>query len=324
MTVQPETPAPPAIPRLVALDVARGVAIAAMVVYHTAFDLSVNRLIPVDVVDDLAWTLFAHLIAGSFLLIVGISLVLATRSGFRAAPFLKRLGLIVAGAAAVSLATWWFEPDSFVYFGILHEIALASVLALAFLRLPSWLVVVAAAAVLAAPHFLASSFFDTPALWWVGLSTEVGPTVDYVPVFPWFGAVLLGIVAGRMVLRFAAPIGRWQPTARLARWTATAGRWSLAIYLVHQPLIVGLVMLAANVLPPDRAVEGANYRAECHAACTAEGGEAAYCTPLCACVFDGIWGTDLLAARAFSDEQLARFQGIVDQCRASPELGGGN
>ena len=67
--------------RLAAIDAVRGAAIAAMVVYHTAFDLSVRRLIPVDVTSNPGWVVFARLIAGTFLALVGVGLVLATRRG---------------------------------------------------------------------------------------------------------------------------------------------------------------------------------------------------------------------------------------------------
>src|SRR5690606_29598688 len=67
-------------PRLAVVDVARGVAILAMIVYHAAFDLSANRLIAVDVIASLPWKVFARSIAGTFLLVVGVSLVLATRN----------------------------------------------------------------------------------------------------------------------------------------------------------------------------------------------------------------------------------------------------
>jgi uncharacterized membrane protein len=128
-------------PRIAALDVIRGVAILAMIVYHAAFDLRAAQLIGVDVVNDLGWKIFARLIAGTFLVMVGVNLVLATRRGFRLQPYLRRLALVAGGAVAVTLATWWSQPQTFVFFGILHQIALASVLALPFLRLPSWLVV---------------------------------------------------------------------------------------------------------------------------------------------------------------------------------------
>ena len=69
----------------------RGVAIVAMVVYHTAFDLSARSLIPVDILRDPAWIVFARSIASTFLLLVGVGLVLATRRGLRPKPYLRRL-----------------------------------------------------------------------------------------------------------------------------------------------------------------------------------------------------------------------------------------
>lgn len=308
--------------RLAAIDLARGVAIAAMVVYHTAYDLSAERLIAVDIVDDIRWRVFARLIAGTFLMLVGVSLVLATRDRFNRTAYLRRLALIVGGAALVSLGTWWFDPPTFVFFGILHEIAVASVLALPFLRLPSVAVLVAAAAVFAAPAFLTSDAFNAWPLLWVGLSTAPRITVDYVPVLPWFGMVLCGIVAGRVILHFGDALrGRQPPSSFAARALATAGRWSLPIYLVHQPLIVGAISLLAMWMPPSRAMVGAGWTNQCIAACVPEGRTREECVALCGCMFDGIYGTDLFSVtslEAMNAEQTQRWQGIVDRCVVPP------
>jgi uncharacterized membrane protein len=309
--------------RLAAVDIARGIAIGAMVVYHTAYDLSANRLIPDDIVDDIRWRIFARMIAGTFLLLVGIGLVLATRKGFNGKAYLRRLGFIVGGAALVSLGTWWFDAPTFVFFGILHEIAVASVLALPFLWLPAWLTAVAAAAVIAAPWYLANPFFDTPAFWWVGLSTVPPVTVDYVPVLPWFGMVLAGIVVGRLLILYSGPLWRWHPDNRAARWIMTAGRWSLPIYLVHQPLIVGLVSLAVMIVPPSRAVVEGNWTGACHAECETNGRTGEACTAACACMFDALYGTDLFALRsleAMNGEQSQRWNVIVDRCLTATPL----
>src|SRR5262249_15519786 len=150
-----QTAATPA-PRLAIVDLLRGAAILAMIVYHAAWDLTYFRLIPVDVGLDPGWRWFAHIIAGTFLGLVGISLVLATRNGFRLRPYLRRLGILVAAAAAVTLVTWRIFPDEFVYFGILHVIALSSIVALPFLGLPPLIIALAAAACFAAPVYLTS------------------------------------------------------------------------------------------------------------------------------------------------------------------------
>ena len=188
-----------------------------MIVYHFAWDLSAYQLIAVDVTGDLGWRIFARTIAGTFLALVGINLVLAARNGFRPGPYFRRLAIILAAALLVTLGTWWLDPATFVFFGILHLIVVASVLALPFLRAPLWLILAAAVVFLAGPHFLTSPFFDAPAWYWLGLSPNPPPTVDYVPVFPWFGVVLLGVAAGRLILANPdVPLWRWPADGRSA------------------------------------------------------------------------------------------------------------
>jgi uncharacterized membrane protein len=307
------------LPRLVAIDCVRGLALIAMVVYHIAFDLYSDRLIAADVVDDFGWKALARATAGTFLLLVGIGLTLATRNGLNPRRYFRRLGLIAGGAILVSVATWWFDPGTFVFFGVLHEIAVASVLALPFLWLPSFVVLVAGAAIIALPFFFASPLFDLPALWWVGLSTTEPVTVDYVPVFPWLGVVLLGLVAGRVVLAHAATIARFQPKNAALRALAFGGRHTLLLYLVHQPLIVGALSLAMAILPPpSKDVLRARFVGQCSASCGAQGNGAPFCGEVCGCLFDRIYGTDLYALKSVGDMsagQRTRWNGIVDACQ---------
>lgn len=300
--------------RLPSIDVARGVAIVAMVIYHAAYDLSAQRLIATDVPSSLGWTIFARSIAGSFLFLVGVGLVLATANGIRWQQYLRRLSMIAGGAALVTIGTWWFEPGSFVFFGILHLIAVASVLALPFLRWPSFVVGAVAAVIIALPFVFRSPLFDAWPLWWLGLQTMPMVSVDYVPLFPWFGVVLAGILGGRAVQANREIIAAWQPTAAPARWLATAGRWSLVIYLVHQPILVGAVSAASALLPPNPAVEQAHFLNQCRAVCERD---AATCEAFCGCMFGRLWGTDLYAITTFDEmtpEQRDRFDGLFAQC----------
>jgi uncharacterized membrane protein len=183
---------------------------------------------------------FARVVAGSFLFLVGVSLVLATRDGFKPKPFLRRLAIVAGAAVLVTLATWWLTPDSFIYFGILHCIAVSSVLALPFLRLPVWSVLAAAFVCFVAPFLFAGPSFDAPWLRWLGLMSYFPDSNDYVPLLPWFGAVLLGIAAARLALpsAVAATWAQWKPANPGARLLAWSGRHSLALYLLHQPLLL--------------------------------------------------------------------------------------
>jgi uncharacterized membrane protein len=310
----------PRLPRLPVIDLARGVAIVAMVIYHTAFDLSADGLIATDVVGDLRWTIFARLIAGTFLGLVGVGLVLATRNGFDRRAHLRRLALIAGGAALVTIGTWWFDRSTFVFFGILHEIAVASVFVLPFLSAPTPLVAIAAAAIVAAPLFLASPMFDWWPLWWIGLTADPPVTVDYVPVLPWFGIVLIGIIAGRLVVSHAATLAALRPADPLSRRLIRAGRWSLAIYLIHQPLIVGGLYLFTTLFPPGEEFLRDRFVGQCSTACAAAGDRSAgACTALCGCMFDGLYGTDLYAmhsTEAMTADQQSRWDALMDRCRA--------
>jgi uncharacterized membrane protein len=316
------------VPRIAALDAARGAAIVAMVVYHAGFDLSARQLIAVDVTRNLGWILLARLTAGTFLLIVGISLVLATRRGLDRPRFFRRLGLVVGGAALVSLATWFADARSFVFFGILHQIALASLLALPFLRLPAALVAAVAAAVIALPFFYASPVFDWPPLWWVGLSATEPSSVDYVPVFPWFGVVLAGTLVGRFIVArlLDTPFARWRPGDPFGRAAVWAGRWSLAIYLIHQPLLYGLLWVAAPWLPVNQTAVRNNFNDQCVLSCRERATGADVCESFCGCMYDHLAGTELMKLRSaamMTPEQRQQWDAILRAC-LPPAQGGGD
>lgn len=309
--------------RLEAIDLARGAALAAMAVYHFAWDLEFFGYAPPGMTAEGGWKLFARAIATSFLFLVGVSLWLAHGRGFRLKPFLKRLAMVAAAAAAISLVTWLVVPGGFIFFGILHQIALASVLGLPFLRLPVPLTLAAAVLVAAAPHFARHAFFDHPALWWVGLSSVNPRSNDYVPLFPWFAAVLAGIAAARMadaVGLFSRMAGR-----AFARWTRPvqlAGRHSLAVYLLHQPALIGSLWLASQVLPAAEAPRETQFTRACVAQCRETHG-ADFCGHYCVCVLEDLSAEgrfDEVYAGAPSAETSRRLQEIVSACTFDAEL----
>jgi uncharacterized membrane protein len=234
--------------RIALVDALRGTALAAMIVYHFSWDLELFELVPLDVTGNPLWVASAWLIAGSFLALAGVSLVLAHGDRLNALGFSRRLMMIVAAAGVITLVSWYFEPGGVILFGILHCIAASSVLGLAFLRVPVAVVLSAAAACFAAPAFLTSPLFNAPAWLWLGLASELRPSNDYVPLLPWFGAVLIGIAGARIALAQAskAEWSRWQPRSAVSRVLALAGRHSLAVYLVHQPVLIATLWLVVK------------------------------------------------------------------------------
>jgi uncharacterized membrane protein len=308
--------------RLPLLDAARGVALAAMVVYHLSWDLRYFGYITADVENDLGWKLFARMIAGSFLFIVGVSMVLASRRGMNWPRYFRRLAVIVASALAITIVTWFTFRDAFIFFGILHHIAVASVLGLAFLRAPVAVTIAAAVFSIAAPAFLSTPLFDHPALVWIGLSTTLPRTNDFVPLFPWFGAVLAGIAAAELWPRLGL--------GKLADWRAVRvppvllfiGRHSLLIYLLHQPVLFGLTDLAARLSPPDLLGFEPDYLESCTLSCAESELDGEICRQTCGCVAEraqaeGLWSG--LMRQSLSVEEELRYFTLVDECRTAAE-----
>lgn len=273
-------PAKPAT-RIGALDVARGAAVVAMVVYHTAWDLSELRLIPTAIVGDPGWNVFARAIASSFLLLAGFGLALAHGRGLDVPKLLRRAAVIAAAALLVTVATWFVFPDAYVFFGILHAMAASSLLAAPFARVPAALTGLAAAGV-GALSLLASPAFDAPWLAFLGLGTRVPLTNDYVPLVPWLAFVLAGVALGRVTdpLRW---LPQGAPSLGGARALAWLGRHSLVIYLAHQPLIFGALSGVAAITGPNPAAEAAPFLRSCAARCGEAGQPEGVCRVACRC-----------------------------------------
>jgi len=309
--------------RLAVLDLARGLAVFAMAAYHFSWDLSWFGFVDWPVARGTGWRLFAASIAGSFLFLAGVSLDLAHHETIRWRPFWRRFAVIVAAAAAVSAATYIVFGDSFVRFGILHCIAASSLIALPFVRLPIVAGAAAAAFVLTLPAWASSFFFNGEFWLWTGLGTPSFGSVDYVPLAPWAGVTLAGLTASRIFRNF----GIWHRLSGLrfahlpGRITRFLGRHPLPVYLLHQPVLYGLVW-AAVLLTPEVDRAGNAFVRNCTAACDDALGAARNCEAICRCTLsqlkeDGIW-TPLV-----EDPANASLRAQVDQqyaaCLADPE-----
>jgi uncharacterized membrane protein len=293
-----------------------------MAVYHFTWDLEFLGYIDAGTTAVGGWKLFARSIASTFLFLVGVSLVLAHGKGVRWPAFLRRFAMIGAAAALISLATFIAVPADFIFFGILHQIALASLLGLLFLNLPWPLVIAAAAVVILSPHFLRAEIFDHPAWWWLGLSPVNPRSNDYVPLFPWFGAVLAGMGTASLAAR-AGLLPRLASieVPRAASPLVFAGRHSLAFYLLHQPLLIAGLWLFSQAFPPAAHGVESEFLDACEAACVPER-DIAFCAGYCVCVHDMLDREGLLdsvtAGRGDAGSR-SRTEQITTTCTAQTE-----
>ncbi len=288
-------------PRIHLVDTLRGLALVAMATYHFTWDLEFFGYLEPATATQGFFRVYARAIASSFLVLAGVSLVLAHFPAIRWRSFLKRFAIVAGAAAAISIATFVAFPGEWIYFGILHNIAVSSLLGLLFLRLPISVGVAVAVAIAGAafvnyqmiPGVLDSSAFDTRLLSWLGFAEVPPRSNDYVPLFPWFAALLAGLLATRLAIarRWLARLATIQTRPNIL---TRAGRHSLIIYLVHQPVLIALVYAISLIYPPVPANPRLTYIRSCEAGCMKQAKDHALCRAFCACTADGLIAQSLM------------------------------
>ena len=231
-----------AIPRIALVDFLRGVALIGMTVFHFAYDLEFFDLEERGYSDQFHWWTLATIVAGSFLFLAGANLYLAHTDEIRWRPWGRRFVTILLAALAITVVTRFVTPETYIFFGILHMIAFASLVGLAFLRAPWWLAGAAAAAVFVIDASVASEWLNASALSWLGLASSAPTANDFRPVFPWLAPVLLGIGAAKMYHRagWLHGLAMLKLEGRFARSVRFLGCHSLLYYLLHQPILFAL------------------------------------------------------------------------------------
>ncbi|MDH4449573.1 MAG: heparan-alpha-glucosaminide N-acetyltransferase [Rhodoferax sp.] len=240
--------------RFDSLDALRGVAMVWMTLFHFCFDLNSAGVIHQDFHHDPWWTWQRTCILSLFLLCAGAGQAIAYVHGQSWRQFALRWGQIVLAAGLVSLGSWWMFPSTYIYFGVLHGMAVmlvlvrcvaflgrgCAVLALVVLLMHG----VAGAEISLALGQWAGIDMNDRAWNWLGLVSRLPVTEDYVPVFPWWGVMLLGYAGTVAWLQSPRPPWPTDRTVRAVQPLARLGRYSLSYYLLHQPVLLGLLWLA--------------------------------------------------------------------------------
>jgi uncharacterized membrane protein len=240
-------------PRYWEIDMWRGVAIVMMVIFHLMWDLWAFRILPDVVLYAGFWKYFQRATAISFLLLVGVSLTVSYRRAREKGgeglwrKFMLR-GLMIFGIGMCFTLIAWVSSFGYVQFGVLHLIGAAIILSYPLLRY-RWLNLSLWAVLFVIGGLLENRYFDNNALLWLGLHTPDYAPLDYFPLIPWLGVVLLGVFIGNTFYRaegrlIPLPDWSWLPPVRLLRFL---GRHSLLIYVIHQPLLLAALYLLGYV-----------------------------------------------------------------------------
>lgn len=245
-----------AVRRLWEVDSLRGVAIVMMVIFHLMWDLKALAEQYI-VLHRGFWFYFQRTTATLFITLVGVSLVLSynrARPRFSRArdlylKFLKRGAQIFGVGVGIAVAVWLAGVGQ-IHFGVLHLIGFSVAIAYPFLRY-RFLNLALGVGLIGLSEYFQTLHVDHLGLVWLGIEPPNYVFLDYFPVAPWFGVVLIGIFLGNTLYpggrrRFALPdLGRFFPFNLLQ----FLGRHSLLIYVIHQPILIALLLLTGVIDP---------------------------------------------------------------------------
>ena len=228
--------------RMYEIDLLRAFAVLCMIIFHIAFDLESLHIYDF-VLGEYPWNFMARFAQITFIFLAGMTYMLSyekhllSEKGRVIWGQFKHAFLFFGFAMIISLITWILFRDQAVKFGILHFFAVATILTIPLSRLKIWngvLGILVLVSSLWIPKFDAS--------WWFypfGVNLQAPTDLDYFPLFPWYGLFLLGVGFASVLIRFWTR-HIYTPIFRNA-FLEKIGRKSLVIYLLHQPIIWGIL-----------------------------------------------------------------------------------
>jgi uncharacterized membrane protein len=228
------------------LDVWRGIALIGMILFHSVFLIDYLGYREFSYFQGI-WHVMARFVQFSFLLLVGISLhvsyqrsiILKREKSYFLFQQLKRGLLVFLCGLLVTLFTWYFAPDDYVRFGILHFIGVSIILLTFFADKPFIALFVSGLAVVITP-LVSHSTTSVPALLALGFRYPF-QSIDYFPVFPWIAIPAFGIFLGSLMYQNYER--RWEILKMFSfnNPLAKLGRHSLLVYLLHVPLLLAII-----------------------------------------------------------------------------------
>lgn len=236
----------PSTSRYFELDLLRSLAVIGMVIYHAAYDLAVFHSFDIPLGTG-GWLIFQRAVAIAFLLLVGISFAI---SETRTDPskiwrkFLRRGAIVFLCGMLVTLVTYFVDSQTYVRFGVLHLIGLSIILLPFFRKLGNWNLLIALL-ILLLGKYVHTMHQESGLMIPLGITPARFLTVDYFPLLPWFGVILIGLSIGQT---FYVKYLSWRSHLPLLLTTNDSrltfvGRHALPMYLVHQPIILGILWM---------------------------------------------------------------------------------
>ena len=228
-------------PRIWELDALRGVCILCVIVVHFLFDLSffggLDLTLP-------AWYVFIQEYGGAiFVVLSGVCVTLGSKS-VRRGLIVFACGMLITAVTYGMYRLGMSGADVVVKFGVLHLLGVCMLVYPAFKKLPPAMLTVLGLVIAITGYAIRGVVVPQHWLFPLGLTYEGFTSSDYFPLFPQLGYFLIGAAIGKTAYREKRTLlpGAFQQTP-VARFFCWCGRQSLFIYLLHQPIVYGLLEL---------------------------------------------------------------------------------
>ncbi|MEE8565094.1 MAG: heparan-alpha-glucosaminide N-acetyltransferase [Candidatus Thermoplasmatota archaeon] len=232
------------------IDFLRGFAIILMIFFHIIYDLNFFSITNFRIYSGIILYI-ARLSASIFVVLAGISLSISysksknwLKTNDIILKFIKRGLKILFLGVIISVITWFYIPRGFVVFGILHFIGTSIILSLIFIRYRVINIIFGLLFIIVG-FYLKSLTFDFNILIPLGFIPNNFWTIDYFPLFPWFGIFLIGISIGNIIYPDFKRKYEIKDLSKklLVKSFCFLGRNSLLIYFLHQPIIIGIITI---------------------------------------------------------------------------------
>lgn len=234
--------------RIWELDVLRGVCILGMVVVHLIYDLQTFFSLPF-LADSRLFDLIKQWGGVLFLLISGICVTLGSHP-VRRGLIVFACGLICSAVTAGMYFLNMADKSIIIYFGVLHCLGVCMLLWPLFKRLPVWALGLLGLGLTVLGLWISGNVVvDFPWLIPLGLVPGDFASSDYFPLLSNLGFFLVGAFLGKTLYRKKETLlPRVNPANPVLAFLTLLGKWSLPVYLLHQPIITGLLYLILEIL----------------------------------------------------------------------------
>lgn len=231
--------------RIWELDALRGFCIVCVIFVHFMFDLVYFLGKQVDFPP--LYTFIQQYGGAIFVVLSGCCATLGSRS-FRRGVLVFGCGMLITLVTLGMYRMGMAASDVVVKFGVLHLLGVCMMLYPLLKKLPTTALSVLAAAIVAIGYAIQGMRFSVRWLFPLGFVYPGFTSSDFFPLLPQLGWFLLGIVIGRTLYHEKRTL--LPGTAQdffLFRFFQWCGRQSLWIYLLHQPVVYGLIELAVTL-----------------------------------------------------------------------------